>query len=99
MMSKTPRMTKTEGIRLAVAYGHIACDRVEQLETELKEARAEIERKNKLIARIKGEVEASCQCCGSRKKGCRDYCLEGVVLDLIEGKSNAALEAKERGNK
>lgn len=34
-MSKTPRITKSEAIRTLAAYGHAACDRVEQLETEL----------------------------------------------------------------
>lgn len=34
-MSKTPRTTKSEAIRTLAAYGHAACDRVEQLETEL----------------------------------------------------------------
>jgi len=50
-MNKTPRTTKSEAIRTLAAYGHAACDRVEQLETELAdkekqlaEARAEIER-------------------------------------------------------
>jgi chromosome segregation ATPase len=53
-MSETPRTTKSEAIRILAAYGHAACDRVEQLETELAdkdrqlaEARAEIERLNK----------------------------------------------------
>lgn len=61
--------------------------------------KAELERKNKLIEQIKSEVERGCQGCASRAMGCRDYCLEGVVLDLIEGKDNAALSAAERWGK
>lgn len=61
--------------------------------------KAELECKNKLIEQIKSEVERGCQGCASSAMGCRDYCLEGVVLDLIEGKDNAALSAAERGGK
>ena len=52
-VSKTPNMTKSDAIRVAAALGHIACDRIEELESELAEARAEIERKNKLIEQMR----------------------------------------------
>ena len=42
-MSKTLR-TKSDAIKYLAEMGHLACDRIEHLETELAEARAEIER-------------------------------------------------------
>lgn len=60
---------------------------------KLKEALAEIECKDRLIEKIKEEVDRSCKSCASSACGCRDYCTEGVILDLIEGKDNAALLA------
>ena len=68
-------------------------------EVERDELRAEIERKDALIEQIKSEVERSCKSCASSAMGCRDYCLEGIVLDLIEGKDNAALSSAERGER
>lgn len=51
-MSKTLR-TKSDAIKYLVGIGHLACDRIEHLETELAEARAEIERKDKLIGQMR----------------------------------------------
>ena len=42
-MSKTLR-TKSDAIKYLAEMGHLACDRIEHLETELADARAEIER-------------------------------------------------------
>ena len=55
-MSKTLR-TKSDAIKYLAEMGHLACDRIEHLETELADARAEIERKDALIEQMLEALE------------------------------------------
>ena len=97
-MSKTPRMTKTEGIRLAVAYGHVARDRIEELETELAGARAEIERKDALIEQMRAalkEIHAAVK--PAIENGTIAMARHYRNIEDAYNRAGAALEAAERG--
>lgn len=58
-MSETPRTTKSEAIRTLAAYCHAACDRVEQLETELADKEKQLAEARAEIERLKSEHEDS----------------------------------------
>ena len=91
-MSKTLR-TKSDAIKYLAEMGHLACDRIEHLETELADARAEIERKDKLIEQLKLALK-------TLRKYPHTYKMTGrssIVVDKDIEQCNAALLAAERG--
>lgn len=86
-MSDTPR-TKSEAIRYAVGLGHIACNRVEELETELAEARAEI-----------ASAKANYDLLKELVTGCYPEKLKAALKENFDLKVKLAVLAAERDDK
>ena len=81
-MSKTLR-TKSDAIKYLAEMGHLACDRIEHLETELADARAEIERL-KLVSQNQETVIAAQRRSAKAKNALIEQMREALEL-VIEG--------------